>query len=192
MVPLTITFRQAHEEGACPGSYRKMARHVGGIRRYGADTPLPIATVLDVLGLEDALWALDVAGYRRALRLWACDCAERVLSIFERAYPGDRRPREALRVSQLWARGLATEAALAAARDAAWAAELDATERAPAWSAASSAAWAASLEDISWGTARDVARDAACAAAWAASGAASDAERAWQIVRLSAYLRGEA
>lgn len=130
----TITFRQAREEGACPGSYRRMARHVGGITRFGRDTPLPIATVLDVLGLEDALWALDAAGYRRVLRLWACDCAERAVQIFERARPGDRRPREAVRVSRLHARAaepedVSWETAWDAARDASfvasWSTSLD-------------------------------------------------------------------
>lgn len=208
----TITFRRARAAGACPGSYRRMARHVGGIRRYGRDTPLPIATVLDVLGWDEALWALDAAGHRRVLRLWACDCAERAVQIFERAHPGDRRPREAVRVARLHAHGLATEASLAAARDAAWDAERDAAERPAAWAAALAAAWVAAGTST-WDTAQfaaiaagdaagyathaaalsAAAGSAAGSAAWdAAWDAAWSAAEAWQAERLRAYLDGEA
>ncbi len=33
---------------------------------------------------------------------WAADCAERVLIFFERDYPGDSRPREALKLCRRW------------------------------------------------------------------------------------------
>ena len=35
--------------------------------------------------------------------LWAADCAERVLSCFEKEYPEDRRPRNAIEVGRAWA-----------------------------------------------------------------------------------------
>ena len=63
----------------------------------------------------------------RTTRLFAVECAERVLPLFERDRPGDSRPREALTVARRFADGQATReelaAAWAAARDAAWAAE---------------------------------------------------------------------
>ncbi len=66
----------------------------------------------------------------RELRLFACDCAERVLYIFEREHPNDKRPRAAIEVSRRFADGKATmtelAAARAAARAAAWAAAWDA------------------------------------------------------------------
>ena len=34
----------------------------------------------------------------RLLREFACDCAERVLPIFEKEYPNDKRPRQAIEV----------------------------------------------------------------------------------------------
>ncbi|WP_426130430.1 putative immunity protein [Pararhizobium sp. PWRC1-1] len=37
-----------------------------------------------------------------ALAVWALDCAERVLPIFERNYPDDERPRNALKVGREW------------------------------------------------------------------------------------------
>jgi len=55
----------------------------------------------------------------RTARLFACDCAERVLHIFERERPDDDRPRQAIEVARRYARGQATEDELGAARDAA-------------------------------------------------------------------------
>ncbi len=57
------------------------------------------------------------------LRLFACACAERVLAIFETAYPRDDRPRRAIDIALDYARRRATgqdlKAALIMARDAA-------------------------------------------------------------------------
>ena len=58
----------------------------------------------------------------RTARLFAADCAEHVLPIFEAAYPNDSRPREALAVARRFADGEATREELTAARDAASAA----------------------------------------------------------------------
>jgi hypothetical protein len=67
---------------------------------------------------------LEDADHRR-LAVWAADCAEHVLHHFERAHPGDDRPRHAIELGRAWARGeiTMTEArtaaghAMAAARD---------------------------------------------------------------------------
>jgi hypothetical protein len=105
----------------------------------------------------------------RTQRLFACDCAERVLHLFEAKRPDDKRPREAIRIARLYAEGKATEDELAAARAAAWDAARSAESA--VWSAAWCAAWA-KVEDAAW------------SAAW-------DAERAWQTERLLWYLEGE-
>jgi hypothetical protein len=42
------------------------------------------------------------------LAVWAADCAEHVLSHFERARPGDDRPRHAIEMGRAWARGEVT------------------------------------------------------------------------------------
>ena len=57
--------------------------------------------------------------------MWAADCAEHVLHHFERARPGDQRPRHAIDLGRAWARGeirmsearAAGGHAMAAARD---------------------------------------------------------------------------
>jgi hypothetical protein len=41
---------------------------------------------------------------QRALATWAADCAERVLPFFEKAYPQDDRPRQAIEVCRTWVR----------------------------------------------------------------------------------------
>lgn len=100
----------------------------------------------------------------RSARLFACDCAEDVLPIFERDFPGDDRPRRAIEMARRFAVGDATRDELAAARDAAGDAE-KAAAWAAAWAAAGDAAWAAE-------------------AAWAAGAAARSA----QAVRLADVL----
>ena len=116
----------------------------------------------------------------RTAKLFACDCAERVLPLFEKAYPDDKRPGEAIRIARLYANGQATaeelDAARAAARDAASAAAQTAASATAwaawdaAWAADWAAAWAAWAAD--WtadsAAARAAASAAARAAAWAA------------------------
>ena len=113
---------------------------------------------------------------RSDLRLFACDCAERVLYLYERAYPGDDRPRKAIQIARDHARGRATAAELESALVLA----TSAAEAAPSGSAARCAAMSAS------GSATNGPQDAAVlaiwTAGWAADGkdAAAGAERAWQ------------
>jgi hypothetical protein len=116
----------------------------------------------------------------RTARLFACDCAEHVLSLYEAKYPDDDRPRKAIEVARRYAEGTATREELAAARDAA---------REAAWAAAGAARDAAEA-------ARDAA-EAAWEAAWAAEGAAAGAaaraaEQQWQVERLGKILEVEA
>jgi hypothetical protein len=42
------------------------------------------------------------------LALWAADCAEHVLPLFESAHPGDPRPRQAIEHARAWVRGEVT------------------------------------------------------------------------------------
>lgn len=131
----------------------------------------------------------------RTARLFAADCAERALPVFETHRPGDMRPHRAIDVARAFADGQATGEDLAAAREAARDAARDATRAAAkdaAWSAASAAArdaaWAASWAaagGAAWSAARAAAKDAALAAERAAAlDAARAAEREWQARRL--------
>jgi hypothetical protein len=55
-------------------------------------------------------WIRDVCNSlsRKSQHLFAADCAERVLPIFERKHPNDKRPREAIRLRRLFAKKEAT------------------------------------------------------------------------------------
>jgi hypothetical protein len=181
-----ITLNRIRAHSPCSDGWAKLLAYLG--KSKADDAPLSLLTVLESNGLDDALWCLRVVeGHDAAIRLFACDCAERVLPIFERSQPGDSRPRHAIETARRFARGEATSEEKDAAGDAAWAA---------AWAAAGDAAGAAA-----WAAAGDAARAAAGAAAWAAARAAAwaaaraaagdaagdaawDAERQWQTQRL--------
>jgi len=129
----------------------------------------------------------------RMARLFAADCAEHVLHLYEAEVPGDDRPRKAVEAARAYANGdiddaawAAARAARDAARDAAWDAARAARDRDAAWDAA----WAArdAARDAAWAAAWAAAWDAARAAAWDAARAA---EREWQYQRLLTVI-GEA
>ena len=65
--------------------------------------------------------------------LFAADCAERVLPLFEDKYPDDTRPRAAITAARQWARGEIDTAAWACASAAAWDAAWDAAALDAAW-----------------------------------------------------------
>ena len=164
---------------------------------------------------EDRIWViceavkrLGSAKEKKALRMFAADCAAKVLHIYETEYPNDNRPRNAI----IAARGndAAASAAEAAAWDAAWDAARDAlaaasaaasdaasaAARASAWAAAWAAAWDAAWARDAASATETAAWAAASAAAWAAAwdaarGAAEAAARDWQLKRLIKWLDGE-
>ena len=132
-----------------------------------------------VFGRARLIRKLD-AWTERTARMFACDCAERVLPIYERDYPGDARPRTAIEVARRYADGNATQEELDAAEAAA-----GAVARAAEWGTAWVAAWAAA--GAAAGAAVEVAAGAAAwATAWAA--AARDAECTWQTQHLCELL----
>lgn len=103
------------------------------------------------------------------LREWLVDCAEHVLPVYERAYPGEARVRHCIEMTRRFLRGEATQEKLTAAMAATRAAE---------------AAWATRAAEDAAEDAEDAARAtrAAIAAAWAATDQST--ELAWQSRRL--------
>ena len=149
------------EDGERTG-YLKLKHYLG--KGYGDDTPISLVTVLDSNGLDDALWCFTaVPGHDREKRLYGVWCVRDRCADFLT----DEGSINALRVSELYANGQATDAELAAAEKAAWDAAWDTTP----------AAWAAGAAARAARDAEDDAR-AAWAAAWAARAAASDARDA--------------
>lgn len=108
--------------------------------------------------VSDRIWCLIALLPEREQRLFACDCAERVLPIWEKQYPDDKRPRACIEAARRYAENPTDDnqrLMLAAARYTAMAAAYTA--------------------------------DAAWEAAWAAAQAAMDAQRRWQLDRLVEY-----
>ena len=129
------------------------------------DEVLELRTILESNGLDDTLWALRaVEGKDKEIRLFAADCAELVLHIFEKEYPNDDRPRKAIQAARDYANGLINVEELNSAA-------FDAGD-AVAWAATATSAAAAA--EAAWDAAR-----AAASAAWAAAFAAWAAEAAW-------------
>ena len=164
---ITTTLKEIRAKSPCTDGWEKLLKHLdkSGSEAKNDSTPLSVITVLESNGIDDALWVLDNCIDSRICVLFACDCAESVLHIFEKAHPKDGRPRTAIEVAR---DPNSSTDNLATAREAAGAAA-----RAAEWSAA----WAAGA------AAGDTAR-AAGAAAWAAGAAA----RAVQERRLIQYL----
>jgi hypothetical protein len=157
------TLNKIRAHGPCEESWKTLLASLS--KTSADDEPVSLLYILDIIGIEDALWALRaVDGIERECRLFACRRAESVLYIYEREYPNDPRPRRAIEVARAYAEGTASESE----RAVAWAAVRDVV-RAASWAAVRDAvravAWAAA-----WAAARDAAGAAVRAAAWAAAG----------------------
>jgi hypothetical protein len=133
---MNTTLNKIKAHSPCEDGWNKLLNHLN--KTQSDDEPLSIATILQSNGIRDAVWALcAVEGKDKEIRLFAADCAESVLHIFEKQYPNDGRPRKAIQAARDYANGVIgkyeLDAAWAAAGDAAWA----------AWAAAGAAARAA-------------------------------------------------
>lgn len=111
---------------------------------------------------DDFFWLILRTDFipEKELHMIAIWCFERIAQpIWEKYYPDDKRPQEAIKIKKLWLKGKATDqqlaAAVAAARAATGAAAGDAAR------AATGAATGDATGDAAW--------DAAGAAAWAAA-----------------------
>ena len=165
---LTTTFALLKAAGACQERYRRLAKALGGVDKYGRSTPIPLSRILETNGLQDTLWALGctMEDARPVAVEYACRAAERALRHFAL---DDPRPRKAIEAARKCAAGEITKYATYAAADAAASAAADATCAAAAAAAyaATYAAYAATY--AAYAThATDAAADAAYAATYAA------------------------
>jgi hypothetical protein len=189
---LATTFRLLKQHGACSDRYAHLAKALGGVRKYGADTPIPLWRILETNGRDDTYWAFQavpenqVAWRDRIARLHACDCVcSTPLADGRVVYDllKDERSRQAVATAEAYALGLVPASRLDAAQAAAGAAAGDAARdaaQAAAGDAARDVAWdaaRAAAGDVAWDAARDVAGDVAWDAArdvaWDAAGAAA-------------------
>ena len=187
---LYTTLNELKKHSPCTDGYRKLLKHIG--MDYHVDQPIDLLTILQSNGFDDAVWslraAMPVADRDRIARLFACDCAESVLHLFEAKYPDDHRPRRAIETARLYAVGKATEDELKASASASAYAAASAYAYAAA-SAYASAAWSAYAAASAYASA-SAAWSAYASAAWSASASAADDERKKQTETLKNYLRG--
>ena len=132
----------------------------------------------------------------QAARLFACDCAEHVLHLFEEHNPDNPRPHRAIETARRYALGYATPDLLEVAKEAV--PHGISVSGGAASEAAFAAAWCAGPENgRSWAIARDVAWMAARGAAInegmkiVSGNSVSLDERKWQTERLMEYLDGK-
>ncbi|HET8694997.1 MAG TPA: hypothetical protein VFM33_10055 [Aquabacterium sp.] len=150
--------------------WKKLLTHIG--KTQADDEPLSFVTILDINGLDDALWCCRAEPEQSSMwRHFAVDCAESVRHLMK-----DQRSLDALDVARLHANGQATDEELVAA----WAATWDVTKAEATRGAAWNAAW-----DAAW----DAARGAAWGAAWGAADLAANAAAnaaAWDVTKAEA------
>ena len=141
---ITTTLASIRAHHPCQRGWETLLGSLG--KTQADDKPLTLEHILDSNGIDDAFWALRaVKGYDRQFRLFACYCAKLCLDNFEKEYPDDKRPRQAIEAAERFANGEISEEELNAARSAAELAELAAWS---AWSAAESAAWSAAWSNM--------------------------------------------
>jgi hypothetical protein len=167
---ITTTLNRIRAQCPCLDDWSKLLAGLG--KAAPDDEPLPFARIIEINGLDDALWCCCAEPqYAREWRLFAVWCARQVEYLMT-----DPRSRDALVLAERHANGKATNAELAAAWDVATAAAWDAASAAA--SDAASAAASAAASDAAWTAASAAASAAAWAASAAARPAACDAQKA--------------
>ena len=125
----TTTLARIRAAGPCEDGWRRLLSGLGKVA--ADDESLPLLTVLDINGLDDAIWVLSYAmPDDRLARHFQAWCAEQVLPLFVAERPNDNRVANQIAMLR---NDIATDgeraAARDAARDAAWDAAWDAQER---------------------------------------------------------------
>lgn len=178
----TTTLARIREFGPCPNGWAKLLKHLG--KTAEDDQPILMSTILESNGWEDAIWCLRAfhGEHRPAMINFVCDCAERVLPIWEvwaekNAPEHLSDPRKAIETTRR--RDDSTESACAARATANAAhAAFDAAAHAGV-----AHGYAVTAGDSFAVAAAGAARSAACAAAHAATAHAVDDAAAAEDIR---------
>jgi hypothetical protein len=166
---LYTTLKLLRKANACEEGMETLITSLG---EWNDSKDIPLSHILASNGLNHAIWAMQATtvNCKREIVLLACDYAEMCIANFEKAYPKDKRPREAIQA----AKDFIEDKIAASAWSAAWSAASAAWSAASAALAASaaSAALAASAESAALAASAESAALAA-SAAWSAASAAS-------------------
>ena len=170
---ITTTLKAIRAEHPCEDGWKRLLIDLGKTKADGE--PLPLVTILDSNGFDDALWCLRaVERFDKEMRLFAVWCACQVQHLMK-----DDRGVAAVDVAERFANGLASQEEL----EAAWAAA-DAAARAVHLPCAADAA-ACQAADAAYRAIR-AARAAAYAAWQSASAAYSAADAAYSAADAAA------
>ena len=158
-----LTYKEMMALKPCPEQAKAVTKLLGGAKTWNGKKISAREAVKAGVSYSDLVWAASTQArndkdVERRLRLWLADCAAHVLHIYEKDYPKDRRPRDAIVAGRAYARGETTDAASAAAWDAAsdardaawgaaWAAARDAEEK---WQLDRLVLWLSDKEPTDW------------------------------------------
>ena len=109
---ITTTLNAIRAQHPCEDGWKRLLIDLG--KTKADDEPLPLVSILDSNGIDDASWCLRaVEGFDKEKRLFAVWCARQVQHLMK-----DHRSIAALDVAERFANGLASQEEL----EAAWAA----------------------------------------------------------------------
>jgi len=114
------TLNEIREHAPCREGWEKLLAHLG--KTKADDEPLPLLTILESNGLDDALWCLRAKSLDRLSRHFRAWCADQVLHLFEAERPNDTRVRDQIAM-------LRNDDATTEQRAAAWGAARAAQEK---------------------------------------------------------------
>lgn len=166
----------------CAEGWQRLLTYLG--KTKSDDEPLPMLTILDSNGVDDALWCLrSVEGADIFARHFAVDIAERLRSEMR-----DKNSTAALKFSRMHALGQASDYELCVVAEWARIASVIADKAWVDGLGGAASAWAATA--AYWAAAADAA-DAACGTAWATF-RYDASERDWQATHLRLALSNPA
>ena len=139
---LTTTLARIRKCSPCANGWQTLLKHLG--KTEADDAEINLLTILESNGVQDMLWSLraTVEDSKRVASQLAIEFAEQALPIFEKRYPNDARPRNAIQAAKDYlagkitlnqlrqSRAAADDADAAAAAAAAYAAYIDASQKA--------------------------------------------------------------
>lgn len=113
--PITTTLKKIRAHKPCGikrnsyEGYDLLRKNLG--KGYGDNTPIRFSQIIESNGVADAVWCLRsiCPEYEKEVRLFAADCAESVLHLFQAKFPHDNRPRKAIQDARDFANGLITK-----------------------------------------------------------------------------------
>lgn len=154
---ILVTLADIREQSPCGRGWASLLQ---AKKKIDVDTPFPVADVIMINGVADALWVLEKLGGDEGKRvcqefgLWCADTVKHLMK--------DSPSRNALDIKRQWLDGKVSDADLLAA----WSAAVGVAASATVNTAASDAAWAAARAaslNTSWAHSMEAARAAASA-----------------------------